>query len=98
MKEGYGPEKGEEVFWRSVQAGKIKGAHHGEAHADDAQHMGFTSEQATQVKDLCDAVDSLSARIDAFQKQQHQRKPVDVKPKSKDNMQPSTPHPADPWR
>jgi len=93
MKEQYGPEKGERVFYASIKAKKIRGA---DVMVDDAQHMGFTEEQAKPVKDLCDAIDSLSARLDAFEARQHQRKPQDVKPKTKDNMQPSNPHPPDP--
>jgi|SRR5215469_10965422 len=93
MRKQYGEKEGERIFYASIAAGKIVGAHVSE---DDAQHMGFTSEQAKPIKDLCDAVDSLSSRLDAFEARQHQRKPKQVKPRSKDNMQPSRPHPPDP--
>jgi hypothetical protein len=52
--------------------------------------MGFTSENAKKLVTQCDA---LVSRLDAFEKRQSQRKPVDVKPRMKDNMQPSQPHP-----
>jgi hypothetical protein len=58
--------------------------------SDDNQHMGFTSENAKKLVTQCDA---LVSRLYAFEKRQSQRKPVDVKPRMKDNMQPSQPHP-----
>jgi|SRR5215831_19154635 len=63
---------------------------------DDNQHMGFSKNQAVEIKHLTDSCDSLTARMDAFEHRQHQRKPVDVKPRTKDNMQPSTPQPKEP--
>lgn len=103
----YGPEKGEEVFYASKNAGKITGVD--DAHTaphlkgtitklreDDFTHMGFTGEGAEPIKKLVEACDSLTARMDAFESRQHQRKPVDVKPRTKDNMQPSNPHPKEP--
>jgi hypothetical protein len=94
MKEQYGEEKGTRVFYASINAGKIKGAHH--SADDDAQHMGFSNEQAQKVQQLTDACDRLISRMDAFEARQHQRKPKAVKPKKKDNMQPSNPHPPTP--
>lgn len=92
MVEKYGPEKGEQVFYASKNAGKITGVDR----ADDNQHMGFTSSGVTPIEQLVNHCDALSARLDAFEARQNQRKPVDVKPKIKDNMQPSNPHPPDP--
>lgn len=106
----YGHEKGRQVFYALKNKGKISGVDdsHVAPHLkgtitalrdDDFQHMGFTSEEATPIRqivtacDILEACDSLAARFDAFQRQQHQRKPVDVKPRTKDNMQPSNPHP-----
>jgi hypothetical protein len=48
------------------------------------------------IKMISEMCDSLTARMDAFEKRQHQRKPVDVKPRTKVYMQPSMPHPKEP--
>ena len=92
MVKQYGPEKGEQVFYASKNKGKITGV---DAHitSDDAQHMGFTGAGAEPVKKLTDACDSLLARMDAFERRRAMQRPKDVKPRTKDNMQPSMPHP-----
>jgi hypothetical protein len=90
MKEQYGEKKGEEVFYASKNAGEITGVD------DDAQHMGFSKETATPVDKLISQCDALAKRLDAFEKWSHQRKPKDVKPRTKDNMQPSNRHPKEP--
>ena len=88
----YGPEKGEEVFYASKNKGTITGVD--DAKSDDNQHMGFTAGQAVEIKNLAEACDSLSARMDAFEKRKSQPQPVKpLKPKSKDNLQPSNVHP-----
>jgi len=89
MKKQYGPEKGEEVFYRSKNAGKITGVDR----EDDFQHMGFSGEHVEPIQKLVSECDALSRRLDAFEGRQHQRKPVEVKPRTKDNMQPSNRHP-----
>lgn len=61
--------------------------------ADDNQHMGFTGGGAEPISKLTDAIDSLASRMDAFEQRSHQRKPEQVKPRTKDNMQTSMPHP-----
>jgi|SRR5215469_15448420 len=66
------------------------------AHSDDNQHMGFTGAGVEPLKKLVDSCDKLSARMDAFEARQHQRKPKEVKPRTKDGMQPSNPHPKEP--
>lgn len=63
------------------------------AREDDNQHLGFTGNQALAVQELSDDCDSLAKRLDAFEKWNHQRKPVEVEPRTKDNMQPSNRHP-----
>jgi hypothetical protein len=63
------------------------------ARGDDNQHLGFTGNQALAVEELATECDALSKRLDAFENWQHQRKPKDVKPRTKDNMQPSNRHP-----
>ena len=63
---------------------------------DDAQHMGFTREGAEPIRKLTDACDALSTRIDAFERRRAMQKPKDVKPRTKDAMQPSMPHPKEP--
>jgi hypothetical protein len=90
MKKQYGPEKGKEVFYASKNAGKITGVD------DDNQAMGFTAAQAEPVKKLSDGCDALLARMDAFEGRKAQRQPVKVKPKKKDNLQPSNVHPKEP--
>lgn len=92
MKKQYGEKEGERVFYASKASGKITGVDTAEK-ADDNQHMGITAGGAEPIKKLISECDALAARLDAFQHQQHQRKPVDVKPRTKDNMQPSNPHP-----
>lgn len=90
--EEYGHEKGRQVFYAMKNAGKITGVDSSEK-ADDNQHMGFTSGQTETVKKLITSCDSLAARMDAFERRRSMRRPVDVKPRTKDNMQPSNPHP-----
>src|SRR6516162_8777825 len=63
------------------------------AFGDDAQHMGFNKEGATPVEKLISQCDTLAKRLDAFENWSHQRKPKEVKPRTKDNMQPSNRHP-----
>lgn len=87
MTSQYGKEKGEEVFYASKNKGKISGVD------DDAQHMGFTKGEATPVEKLAQACDSLLSRMDAFEKRRAMKKTAPVKPRTKDNMQPSDPHP-----
>jgi hypothetical protein len=110
MTKQYGPEKGEEVFYASKNKGKISGVDTVTVsnskwkldvdlpRADDNQHMGFSGGGFEPIKKLVTECDALSSRLDAFEKRQHQRKPEKVKPKIKDNLQPSNPHPKDPWR
>ena len=86
MEKKYGAEKGKKVFYASKNKGTITGV-------DDAQHMGFSKEGATSVKELVSECDALEKRIDAFENWSHQRKPKDVKPRTKDGMQPSNRHP-----
>jgi hypothetical protein len=89
MTKQYGPEKGEQVFYASKNAGRITGV-------DDFQHMGFTGGEAKPIKDLISECDALATRLDAFEKRKSMRKPEQVKPRTKDNMQPSMPHPKEP--
>jgi len=63
---------------------------------DDNQHMGFSPGLSKPVKELSGAVDALISRMDAFEKRRAMRRPVDVKPRTKDNMQPSNPQPKEP--
>lgn len=105
MTQQYGTEKGEQVFYASKNKGKITGVDETEikmpypggeierTYPDDYQHMGFTEGEAVKIKHLVSECDALEKRLDAFQKQQHQAKPKMVKPRTKDNMQPSNPHP-----
>jgi hypothetical protein len=60
---------------------------------DDNQHMGFSSGQATKIEELVADCDALIARLDAFENWNHQKQPEKVKPRTKDYMQPSNPHP-----
>jgi hypothetical protein len=92
MEKQYDPEKGEEVFYASKNKGKITGVDD-IGRGDDNQHMGFTAAQAEPVKKLVDSCDALISRIDAFEHRKAQRQPISVKPKKKDNLQPSNPHP-----
>lgn len=80
---GHNPEAAQGIAERKARGSK----------SDDAQHMGFIAEGAKPVEKLMDACDTLSKRLDAFEARKHQRKPVDVKPRTKDYMQPSNPHP-----
>jgi hypothetical protein len=110
MKEKYGPEKGEKVFHASKNAGKITGVDTvtignsswkvdvelPRGRADDNQHMGFSAAGTQSVEKLVAHCDALAQRLDAFEKRKNQQQPIDVKPKIKDNMQPSNPHPKDP--
>lgn len=133
MKEKYGSEKGEQVFYASKNAGKITGvdaadrvpleegksketinknvnklleAGHNEEAAvgiaqrkaresrgDDNQHMGFTKGEAPNIEKLVSMCDSLATRMDAFERRRSMQRPEQVKPRTKDNMQPSTPQP-----
>jgi hypothetical protein len=63
---------------------------------DDNLHMGFTKGEAEPVKQLTDACDSLSARMDAFERRRSMRRPEKVKPRTKDGMQPSVARPKEP--
>lgn len=89
MREQYGYEGGNTAFNRAKKAGKITGVERD----DDNQHLGFTKGISTPIEKLVSAVDALAARIDAFELRQHQRKPEKVRPRTKDYMQPSNPHP-----
>jgi hypothetical protein len=106
MQQQYGQKKGEEVFYASKNAGKISGVDDGRIFTqpypggymttvfpDDNQHIGFTKGEATPVEKIVNMCDALSKRLDAFEARKQQRKPVDVKPRTKDQMQPSIPHP-----
>jgi hypothetical protein len=79
----YGHDKGRQVFYAMKNEGKITGV-------DDAHIAPHLKGIITKLRDGAIA---LTARMDAFQQQQHQRKPKDVKPRTKDGMQPSNPHP-----
>jgi hypothetical protein len=99
----YGPEKGEEVFHASKNVGKITGV---DAHVaphpgkdikpDDFQHMGFTKGEAAPIEKLVNECDALTTRLDAFERRRAMQRPKKVKPRTKDNMQPSMPHPKEP--
>jgi hypothetical protein len=133
MKEKYGPEKGEEVFYASKNKGTITGVDdmkksdrvpleegksketvnknvnkllekgHSEeaavgiaqrkAKSDDNQHMGFVKGEAPDVEKLVSLCDSLTSRMDAFEHRRAMQKTQPVKPRTKDNMQPSNRHP-----
>ena len=96
-------EKGKSRKTVNKNVSKLMGAGHNreaavgiaerKARQDDNQHMGFTQGEATPIKELVSGIDALTTRMDAFERRQHQRKPVDVKPRTKDFMQPSNPHP-----
>lgn len=86
MKSKYGEKEGERVFYASRNKGRITGV-------DDFQHMGFTSAQAKDIKHIANECDSLSQRLDAFEKRRAMQRPSKVKPRTKDGMQPSNPHP-----
>jgi hypothetical protein len=88
MEEKYGKEKGEQVFYASKNKGTISGVDR----TDDNQHMGFTQGEAPDVKKLVSMCDALSTRMDAFEHRRAMQKTAPVKPRTKDNMQPSMPH------
>jgi hypothetical protein len=94
MKKQYGEKKGKQVFYASKNAGKITGVD--DVQADDNQHLGFTTGFAEPIKKLVVGLDGITARMDAFEKRRAMRRPVDVKPRTKDNMHPSMPHPKEP--
>jgi hypothetical protein len=83
IEKGHNPEAAAGIAQR--QASKSKD--------DDAQHMGFSGSQAEPIEKLVSQCDALAKRLDAFEKWSHQKKPKDVKPRTKDNMQPSNRHP-----
>jgi hypothetical protein len=89
MRRQYGYEEGNRVFNAAKNAGKIAGVER----TDDNQHLGITNNQASSVEKFVSAVDSLTYRLDAFEKRKHQKQPEKVKPRTKDYMQPSNPHP-----
>jgi hypothetical protein len=91
MEKSYGKEKGEEVFYASKNKGTISGVD--AAKGDDNQHMGFTKGEAPEVEKLVSMCDALSTRLDAFEHRRAMQKTAPVKPRTKDNMQPSMPHP-----
>jgi hypothetical protein len=102
MKSQYGEKRGTEVFYASKNAGKISGVDTDDAVGkrvgigDDNQHMGFTSGLAQPITKLITECDGLAARIDAFERRRAMKKPEKVKPRTKDGMQPSMPHPKEP--
>jgi hypothetical protein len=63
---------------------------------DDNQHLGFTSGFAEPIKKLVAATDALMTRMDAFERRRAMQKTKKVEPRTKDNMQPSMPHPKEP--
>lgn len=108
MTKQYGPEKGEKVFYASKNKGNITGVDEitvsnsswkldiaipKEARPDDNQHMGFNAAGVEPIQKFVSECDALAKRMDMFEARQSQRKPKDVKPRTKDNMQPSNPHP-----
>jgi hypothetical protein len=86
MEKKYGSEKGEKVFYASKNKGTITGV-------DDAQHMGFTGETAKKVEKFVSECDTLEKRIDFWEKRHAMRHTKEVKPRTKDFMQPSNRHP-----
>lgn len=92
MKKEYGAEKGERVFYASKNKGKISGVDEMKKN-DDNQHLGFTKGEATDVGKLVSLCDMLSTRLDAFEQRRAMQKVKKVEPRTKDNMQPSDPHP-----
>jgi hypothetical protein len=95
MEKQYGKEKGEKVFYASKNKGKISGVDSDEK-ADDNQHMGFTKGQASDIEKIVNMCDSVSTRLDAFEKRRAMQKTPKVEPRNKDNMQPSNRHPKEP--
>jgi hypothetical protein len=63
------------------------------AKSDDNQHMGFVKGEAPDVGKLVSLCDSLATRMDAFEHRRAMQKTQPVKPRTKDNMQPSNRHP-----
>lgn len=63
------------------------------ARQDDNQHMGFSKGEVESVKKLVDSCDQLSHRLDMFEKRHAMKRSKEVKPRTKDNMQPSNRHP-----
>jgi hypothetical protein len=63
---------------------------------DDNQHLGFTEGFAEPIKKLVSQSDELIARMDAFERRRAMQRPEKVKPRTKDGMQPSMPHPKEP--
>jgi uncharacterized protein YdaT len=61
--------------------------------SDDNQHLGFTKGEAKPIEKLVSLCDSLATRMDAFEKRRAMKKVENVKPRTKDNMQTSMPHP-----
>lgn len=85
LKNKHGHERGKEIFYsnRNKQRGD------GSWKLD----IEFPPERVDAIKRLVAECDALYKRMDAFETWSHQRKPKKVKPRTKDNMQPSTPHP-----
>ena len=83
VNKGHNPEAAKGIAERKASKSK----------EDDAQHMGFTGEGTESVKKLVSECDALEKRLDAFENWSHQKKPKEVKPRTKDNMQPSNRHP-----
>jgi hypothetical protein len=101
MKEKYGAEKGEKVFHASRNAGKISGVDDIKSDDDPKWNVYLNTHPhkdwvQDDVKKLVAHCDALSQRMDAFEKRKNQKQPSDIKPKIKDNMQPSNPHPKEP--
>jgi hypothetical protein len=63
------------------------------AREDDNQHMGFTKGEAPDVGKLVSMCDALISRMDAFEERRAMQKVQKVKPREKDQMQPSNRHP-----
>jgi len=66
------------------------------AFGDDNQHMGFTKSQASDIEKIVNLCDSVSTRLDAFEKRRAMQKTPKVEPRDKDHMQPSNRHPKEP--
>jgi len=60
---------------------------------DDAQHMGLTGEGASDIQKFVSSVDALEQRMDFWEKRYAMKHVKKVKPRTKDFMQPSNPHP-----
>ena len=63
------------------------------AREDDNQHMGFTEGEAVKIKHLVSECDALEKRMDFWEKRHAMKQKKEVKPRTKDNMQPSNRHP-----